>query len=75
VQDSPQLYLLDASNYIYRAYYGVRDLATTGGIPTHAVLGFTRILLDLLQAERPDYLAVVLDRPREETFCRALYPQ
>lgn len=75
MQDSPQLYLLDASNYIYRAYYGVRDLATVGGMPTHAILGFTRMLLDLLQAERPDYLAVVLDRPREETFRRELYPQ
>lgn len=71
---SPQLYLLDGSSYIYRAYFGVRDLATSGGMPTNAVLGFTRMLMDLLQEERPDYLAVVLDCPREETFRRQLYP-
>ncbi len=70
---SPQLYLLDGSSYIYRAYYGIRDLATAGGMPTNAVFGFTRMLLGLLQEHRPDYLAVVFDRPREETFRRKLY--
>ena len=75
MNSSSQLYLLDGSSYIYRAYYGVRELATTGGLPTHAVLGFTRMLLSLIQENRPDYLAVVLDPPREETFRRELYPQ
>jgi ribonuclease HI len=69
-----RLYLLDGSSYIYRAFYGVRDLATAGGLPTNAVYGFTKMLLTLLQEERPDYLAVVFDRPREETFRRELYP-
>lgn len=71
---SPQLYLLDGSSYIYRAYYGIRDLTTAGGMPTNAILGFTRMLMDLLQEHRPDYLAVVLDCPREETFRRGIYP-
>ena len=75
MKSSPQLYLLDGSSYIYRAYYGVRELATSGGIPTNAVLGFTKMLLALLQENRPDYLAVVLDPPREKTFRRELYPQ
>jgi ribonuclease HI len=74
LKSSPRLYLLDGSSYIYRAYYGIRELATSGGMPTNAILGFTRLLLDLLQEHRPDYLAVVLDCPREETFRRALYP-
>src|SRR5512145_3213137 len=74
VKSTPQLYLLDGSSYIYRAYYGVRDHATSGGMPTNAVFGFTRMLLGLLQETRPDYLAVVFDPPREETFRRELYP-
>ena len=74
VKSSQQLYLLDGSSYIYRAYYGIRDLATTGGMPTNAVFGFSRMLLDLLQEHRPDYLAVVFDRPREETFRRGIFP-
>jgi ribonuclease HI len=74
VKSSQQLYLLDGSGYIYRAFYGIRDLATAGGIPTNAVFGFSRMLLDLLQEHRPDYLAVVFDRPREETFRRGIFP-
>jgi len=74
VNAAPQLYLLDGFSYIYRAYYGIRDLATSGGMPTNAVFGFTRMLLGLLQENRPDYLAVVFDPPREETFRRELYP-
>ncbi len=72
---SPQLYLLDGSNYIYRAYYGFRELATSGGMPTNAVFGFTKMFLDLLQENHPDYLAVVFDPPRAETFRRELYPE
>jgi ribonuclease HI len=75
VNESPQLYLLDGSSYIYRAYYGIRDVATADGMPTNAVFGFTRMLLGLLQEHQPDYLAVVFDRPREETFRRELYPE
>jgi ribonuclease HI len=75
VKESPQLFLLDGSSYIYRAYYGVRDLATSGGMPTNAVFGFTRMLLGLLQEHNPEYLAVVFDRPRDETFRRELYPE
>lgn len=75
MNESPQLYLLDGSSYIYRAYYGIRDVATADGMPTNAVFGFTRMLLGLLQEHQPDYLAVVFDRPREETFRRELYPE
>ncbi|MBW2185041.1 MAG: ribonuclease HI [Deltaproteobacteria bacterium] len=72
---APQLYLLDGSSFIYRAYYGVRDRATVTGLPTNAIFGFTRMLLGLLQENNPDYLAVVFDRPREETFRRQLYAE
>ena len=72
MNSAPQLYLLDGSSYIYRAYYGVRDVATAAGMPTNAVLGFTRMLLGLLQENQPDYLAVVFDPPREETFRREI---
>ena len=71
---SPRLYLLDGSSYIYRAYFGFREGATSGGMPTNAVSGFTRMLLELLQEHRPDYFAVVFDPPREDTFRREIYP-
>ena len=73
---APQrLFLLDGSSYLYRAYYGYRDIATSGGMPTNAIFGFTRMLFTLVQEEQPDYLAVVFDPPREETFRRQIYPE
>ncbi len=74
MKSKSQLYLLDGSSYIYRAYYGIRERATAGGMPTNAIFGFTRMLLGLMQENRPDYLAVVFDPPREETFRREIYP-
>ncbi|MBJ6725055.1 ribonuclease HI [Geomonas sp. Red875] len=71
---SPQLYLLDGSSYIYRAYYGFREAEAAGAMPTNAVSGFTRMLCTLLQEHRPDYFAVVFDPPREDTFRREIYP-
>jgi ribonuclease HI len=44
-------------------------------MPTNAVFGFTKMLLNLLQENQPDYLAVIFDPPREETFRRELYPE
>jgi ribonuclease HI len=74
VKSSPQLYLLDGSSFIYRAYYGYRESAGSDGMPTNAVLGFTRMLLDLLQEYRPGYFGVVFDPPRDATIRRDLYP-
>jgi ribonuclease HI len=69
------LYLLDGSGYIYRAYHGIRDLATASGLRTNAIYGFTTMLLRLLREERPTHLAVVYDPPRGETFRSRLYPK
>lgn len=74
VNSSRHLYLLDGSNFIYRAYYGIRDHATSTGMPTNAIFGFTRMVLNLVQENRPDYFAVIFDPPREETFRRQLFP-
>ncbi|MBT1072168.1 ribonuclease HI [Pelotalea chapellei] len=74
MKSAPQLYLLDGSSYIYRAYYGVRDCVTSGGMPSNAILGFTRMLLNLLHENRPEYFAVVFDPPRDATFRREIYP-
>lgn len=73
---NPQnLYLLDASSYIYRAYYGYKGTATTGGMPTNAIFGFTKMLLTLLQEHQPDYLAVVFDPQERKTFRRDIYSE
>lgn len=55
------LTLVDASGFIFRAYHALPPLTTSRGVPTHAVLGFTRMLLKLLRERRPEYVALCFD--------------
>ena len=55
------VYLLDGSGYIFRAYYAVAPLSTSAGLPTNAVLGFTRMLVKLLKEETVQHIAVTFD--------------
>lgn len=56
------LTLIDASGFVFRAYHALPPLTTSKGVPTHAVLGFTRMLLKLLRERRPTHLALCFDK-------------
>ncbi|MBI5788337.1 MAG: DNA polymerase I [Candidatus Schekmanbacteria bacterium] len=58
---NPRLILIDGSGYFYRAFFAIRYLANSQGLPTNAVYGFTRMLLKVIREEQPDYLAMVYD--------------
>src|SRR4029434_8663436 len=62
-----RLFLLDASSYLFRAYYAIGSLSTSKGIPTNATYGFTQMLMRLIKDHAPSHLAAVWDRP-EPTF-------
>lgn len=49
------IYLIDGSAYIYRAYHAIRGLSNSKGLPTNAVLGFTKMLLKLIEDRNPEY--------------------
>ena len=57
----PLLALVDGSNYIYRAYYGIPALTNSKGFPTNAIYGFTTMLMKLLRDLAPDYIVVTFD--------------
>ena len=57
----PLVALVDGSNYIYRAFYGVPLLTNSKGFPTNAIYGFTNMLLKLLRDLTPDYVVVTFD--------------
>jgi DNA polymerase-1 len=61
MSDRPRLFLIDGSSYIYRAFYAIRHLSNSKGLPTNATFGFTQMLLRVLKEHQPDYLAVVFD--------------
>ena len=58
----PTLTLIDASGLIFRAYHALPPLTTSKGLPTNAVLGFTRMVLKLLRERKPTHLALCFDR-------------
>jgi DNA polymerase-1 len=69
-----RLFLVDGMSNVFRAYYAIRGLATSRGLPTNAIYGFTTMLRKLIVEEKPDYLAVVFDTG-EPTFRHEIFPQ
>lgn len=55
------LYLLDGNSLTHRAFYALPPMNTSKGQPTNAAFGFTKMLLKLINEEKPDYLAVAFD--------------
>lgn len=53
--------LIDGNSFCYRAFYAIRNLSTSSGVPTNAVFGFISILNKLLSEHKPHYLAVSFD--------------
>jgi DNA polymerase-1 len=69
------LYLIDASVFIFRAYYSVPiTLTDTNGQPVNAVHGFGRFLGDLVEQEAPVHIAVAFDESLTTSFRNELYP-
>ncbi|MBV8909812.1 MAG: DNA polymerase I, partial [Gammaproteobacteria bacterium] len=68
----PDLVLVDASSYVYRAFHALPPLSTSRGEPTGAVLGVMNMLLKFLKDYQPRRIAVVFDAPgktfRDELF-------
>jgi len=70
----PDLYIIDGSSYIFRAYFAIRPLRTSKGIPTNATMGFTKMILKLISDFKPEFIAMVFDT-KEKNFRHKLYPQ
>jgi 5'-3' exonuclease len=71
----PPLYLVDASIYVFRAWHSLPDSFTDrDGAPVNAVHGFVRFLLELLERERPQHVAVAFDESLESSFRNEIYP-
>ena len=71
----PVLYLVDASVFIFRAYYSIPlEFTDRDGNPVNAVHGFARFLCDLLDGESPAHVAVAFDESLEQSFRNEIYP-
>jgi DNA polymerase-1 len=63
IPESPDLVLVDASSYLYRAFHALPALSTSRGEPTGALLGVLNMLAKFLKECRPKRIALVFDAP------------
>ena len=65
-----ELYLVDGSGFIFRAYFAMAysnrgGMTNPAGVPVSAVYGFTNMLMKLLRDYHAPYMAVIFDAARE----------
>src|SRR5207249_5188018 len=63
----PLFLIIDGMSQAYRAYFAIRGLASSQGLPTNAVYGFAIMLKRVLEKYPPDYIAIALDSPERTT--------
>ncbi|MGC8604579.1 MAG: 5'-3' exonuclease H3TH domain-containing protein, partial [Desulfomonilaceae bacterium] len=68
-----EIFLIDGSAYIFRAYHAMGGLSNSKGFPTGAIFGFTNMLMKTLRDKSPSRIAVVFDAPGP-TFRHEKYP-
>jgi 5'-3' exonuclease len=69
-------YLIDASVYVFRAYYSMPDdMVDDNGNPINALYGFCRFLGDFMENVTPEYVAVLFDESLSKSFRTEIYPE
>ncbi|MBI5421624.1 hypothetical protein HZA44_00615 [Candidatus Peregrinibacteria bacterium] len=57
-----RLVVIDGNHLIHRAYHAIQaPLKTSSGEQTNAIFGFASMLLNIIELEQPDYLAMTFD--------------
>jgi DNA polymerase I len=74
--EGPVQYLIDASVYVFRAWYSLPDdMVDDDGNPVNALYGYCRFLGDFLEQVRPEYVAVLFDESLTTSFRTEIYPR
>ena len=69
-------YLIDASVYVFRAYYSMpEDMVDDSGNPINALYGFCRFIGDFMENVTPEYVAVLFDESLSKSFRTEIYPE
>src|SRR5690625_1272168 len=67
-----KLVLIDGNSILYRAFFALPLLHNDKGVFTNAVYGFTNILLNILETEKPSHMLVAFDAGKT-TFRHSTY--
>ena len=66
------LLVVDGNSILNRAFYGIRTLTNSSGLPTNAVYGLVTMLTKQTEKYAPDYAAIAFDLP-SPTFRHKMY--
>ncbi len=71
-----KIFFIDGHALIFKMYYAFlrRPMINSKGADTSILYGFTKYILELLNREKPEYLAVAFDPPGG-TFRNKMYPR
>ncbi|MFN4173533.1 MAG: DNA polymerase I, partial [Parachlamydiaceae bacterium] len=68
-----KLFVLDASGYLYRSYFAIRNMTNSKGQSTNALFGFIRSILKLKNDFEIENWVAVFDGPHNAKSREALY--
>ena len=61
-RDGKRMVVIDGNHLIHRAFHAIQaPLKTSSGEQTNAIYGFASMLLNILETEKPDYIALTFD--------------
>ena len=71
-----KIFLIDGHALVFKMYYAFlrRPMVNSKGADMSILYGFTKYVLELIEREEPDYLAVAFDPPGG-TFRNEMYPE
>ncbi|MDH3582099.1 MAG: hypothetical protein OEM91_15930 [Hyphomicrobiales bacterium] len=69
-------YLIDASVYVFRAYYSMPDdMVDDDGNPVNALYGFCRFIGDFMEQVQPDHIAILFDESLSTSYRTKIFPE
>jgi DNA polymerase I len=68
------IFLIDASNFLYRSYYGLPPMSTKKGESVQAVFSFCRTIKKIIDQYDPKYMALIWDA-KGKTDRHEIYPE
>ncbi|MDR2539089.1 MAG: DNA polymerase I [Chlamydiales bacterium] len=68
-----KIYIIDAVNLLFRAYYAISPMTNLKGESTHALYGFIRSVYKLIKDFSPDYVICVFDGPDNKKSRTKIY--
>lgn len=70
-----KIYIIDAVNLLFRAYYAISPMTNLKGESTHALYGFIRSIYKLIKDFSPDYVICVFDGPDNKKSRTKIYSE